>query len=107
MCELVRMSAHSRVRIHVRARVRVHVRARVRVRAHAGVRVRMMCMCVCLRVCCCVCRYFSLTPLAGPAPSYRLKMIREGMEDSDYFKLLANKNSTLARSIARQVARSW
>lgn len=45
---------------------------------------------------------------AGPVASIRLKQIREGLEDYEYFKLLAQRGQkSLADTIARRLANSW
>jgi hypothetical protein len=44
----------------------------------------------------------------GPVASIRLKMIREGMEDYEYLKLLADRGGKdLADETARAIGRSW
>lgn len=44
----------------------------------------------------------------GPVPSIRLKAIRDGMEDYEYLKLLADHgDKTFADAAARRIARSW
>jgi hypothetical protein len=44
----------------------------------------------------------------GPVASLRLKQLREGFEDYEYFKLLADQGEAeLASKIVRQIARSW
>ncbi|NOX56861.1 MAG: DUF4091 domain-containing protein, partial [Planctomycetes bacterium] len=44
----------------------------------------------------------------GPVTSIRLKNIREGMEDAEYFQLLVDQgNEAFARSEVQKVARSW
>lgn len=53
--------------------------------------------------------YFILerTSLLAPAPSYRMKLIREGMEDADYFQMMRKFNSSGAFTLARKVGGSW
>lgn len=44
----------------------------------------------------------------GPVPSIRLKAIRDGMEDYEYLKLLADRgDKEFAVAAARRIARSW
>lgn len=44
----------------------------------------------------------------GPVPSIRLKAIRDGMEDYEYLKLLAdNGDKAFADTVARRIAGSW
>jgi len=44
----------------------------------------------------------------GPVASIRLKMIREGMEDYEYFRILAERGGKgLADETVRAIARSW
>lgn len=44
----------------------------------------------------------------GPVPSIRLKAIRDGMEDYEYLKLLADYgDKAFADAAARRIARSW
>jgi hypothetical protein len=46
--------------------------------------------------------------LQGPVVSMRLKQIREGFEDYEYLKLLADRGDRkLAEEVARTIARSW
>jgi hypothetical protein len=45
---------------------------------------------------------------AGPVASMRLKQIREGLEDYEYLKLLADRGDrAFADAVARRLARSW
>ena len=44
----------------------------------------------------------------GPVPSIRLKAIRDGVEDYEYLKLLADRgDKAFADAAARRIARSW
>ena len=44
----------------------------------------------------------------GPVTSMRLKQIREGLEDYEYLKLLADRGErAFAEETVREVARSW
>ena len=46
--------------------------------------------------------------IEGPVASMRLKALRDGMEDYEYLKLLAEREGTeRARAKAMEIARSW